>query len=209
MIVHTLKQPFGHVIVENTFDEREYNNVWNELMFLQPKMRNGHDTGASQNMFGATNKNGFGIFLEDFFKFSNHSDIFLCTRKLISNFMISSVSNFDIYFQLFDRINTDTVLTQCYKNGDYYLPHKDSGLFTIVTLLHNTPKKYSGGEFVFPEYNYEVSLENNHSIIFPSMVLHEVKEVITESKNMQDFRYTISMFLQQNNSNNPTNTDKH
>jgi Rps23 Pro-64 3,4-dihydroxylase Tpa1-like proline 4-hydroxylase len=201
MIIHVMKQPFGHIIVENTFDDDAYNAIWQELMFLQPRMKSGYETGASRNLFGAANKNGFGIFLNDIFTSGHYSDIFLSTRQLMGHSVVSAASQVDTYFQLFKRIIKDSVLVQCYRNGDYYLPHKDDSIFTIVTLMHNTPKKYSGGELYFPEYNYEVSLKNNHSIIFASSMLHEVKEVTTLSKDPKDFRYTISMFLEDRENN--------
>jgi len=208
MIIHVMRQPFGHIILENTFSEEAYDIIWNEILFLHPRMKNGHDTGASHNSFGATNKNGFGIFLDDIFKSSQYSDIYTITRELVSHSVVSAASQVDTYFKLFKRVIRDSVLVQCYRNGDYYLPHKDESLFTIVTLLHNTPKNYSGGELYFPEFNYEVSLKNNHSIIFPSVMLHEVKEVVTESKDPRDFRYTISMFLEDREPINPQNADR-
>ena len=198
MNIHIMREPFGHIIIENTFSEEIYVNIWDELQFLYPRMKGGADTGASHNLFGSPNKNGFGIFLNDIFRLPHYSTIFNSTRELVSPSMINTAMQVDTYFKLFKRVVRDSVLVQCYRNGDFYLPHIDDSLFTVVTLLHNTPKKYSGGELCFPEYNYEVSLKNNNSIIFPSVMIHEVKEVVIESKEPKDFRYTISMFLEDN-----------
>jgi len=199
MKIISIQKPFFHVIIEETFDKQEYYEVWNELLFLQPKMKNGHETGAAHNVYGAASKNGFGIFLNDIFVSGNYSQIFRSTRKFFNNSSIADAiesDKSDTYFKLFNRVIRDSVLVQCYKNGDYYFPHNDQSLFTIVSMMYNLPKKYSGGELYFPEYDHKISLENNCSLIFPSVLLHEVKEVKLDSSDPKDFRYTISLFLE-------------
>ena len=196
MKIISIQKPFFHVIIEETFDKQEYYEIWNELLFLQPKMKNGHETNASRNVYGAANKNGFGIFLTDIFVSGNYSQIFRSTRKFFTNPSIADAMKADTYFKLFNRVIRDSILVQCYKNGDYYFPHYDHSLFTIISMMYNPPKKYSGGELYFPEYDHKISLETNCSLIFPSVLLHEVKEVKLDSSDPKDFRYTISLFLE-------------
>lgn len=193
MNIKLIKEPFGHVIIENTFDENDMNALWDEILFLQFRMTN--ETSQAKSNFGSEVKRGSGIFLDNFFLHPNHSVIFSLTRNLVTNKITEDASNLDYYFKLMHRIDNDSILLQCYKNGDYYLPHIDESIFTSVTLMHKEPKKFTGGDFYFPQYNYKPQLKNNYTIIFPSTISHEVEEVKLNSTDPSDFRYTITMFL--------------
>lgn len=190
------REPFPHLIIENIFTEEEYSMVWNELMFITPKMLSPEKTGAGQTLTGDSAKRGKGIFLQHFFADRKMSDIYRISRKMFCD-EIRNVSNaLGLYFQQYNKLVYDSVLLQLYYNGDYYKQHNDDSVFTAVILLHKTPKLYTGGDLIFPQQNYNSNLMNNQAIIFPSIINHEVTEVKLQTNNYDDGRFTISQLCQ-------------
>ena len=52
--------------------------------------------------------------------------------------------------------------------------------FLAFSYFYKEPKKFSGGELIFPKYDYELTCENNSIIIFPGWVEHGVSKVKIE-----------------------------
>lgn len=194
MKLNLIQEPFPHIIIENFYDEKEYPLIWNELIFLAPKMKLPHETAAAKDERGPI-KQGKGIQLDNFFSNQEYSDILMYTRKVIGDGVKKESKKLGLYFELYHCVNKGTLIAQLYRNGDYYLPHKDMFVFSVVILLYKTPKKYEGGELIFPEYDYNPKLANNNAIIFPSIISHEVTEVISNSKLLEDSRFSITQFL--------------
>ena len=59
------------------------------------------------------------------------------------------------------------------------------------------PKKFTGGELFFPEYNYELTCDDNSLIMFPGWVEHGVKKVSIKDSDYHEGngRYCISSFI--------------
>ena len=190
------REPFPHIIINDLFTEEEYALIWKELSFITPKMLSPDKTSAASDFDGNLSKQGKGIFLRDFYLDKSVSDIQKITRKMFCKEIRDACNSLDLYFKQYKKLIHDDVLVQSYYNGDYYNEHDDYAVFTIVTLLHKKPKAYDGGELIFPEYNYNPNLQNNTSIIFPSIILHEVTEVKMQTYNREDGRYTISQLCQ-------------
>jgi Rps23 Pro-64 3,4-dihydroxylase Tpa1-like proline 4-hydroxylase len=189
------KKPFPHIVIDNFFTHEEYSEVWKEIMFLSSKMRPPDETGGAKDR-GIPMKKGMGVFIESFFQDYHDSNIFKYSKKLFQKEYVEAICSSDFFYLPYKGINVSTAtLVQVYRNGDYYLPHKDNSLYTAVTLIHKEPREYSGGEFYFAESNHVVELHNNQTIIFPSIVDHGVSEVKLLSNEIQDARFTISQLL--------------
>ena len=67
---------------------------------------------------------------------------------------------------------------------------------SFPAYFYKEPKKFTGGELFFPEYDYILESKNNSCIIFPSYFLHEVLQVkITDCDYYSGFgRYCMSQF---------------
>jgi predicted 2-oxoglutarate/Fe(II)-dependent dioxygenase YbiX len=195
MIVIPKIDPFPHIIVEETFTNHEYKLIWDELMFLLPNMKTPEKTGAARDLEGNLHKKGIGVFIDQVYADRQFSNILTITRKLFAEEIREASNSLDLYFKLFNKLTTDSVLAQLYYNGDVYKSHTDDSLFTAVTLLHKTPKMYSGGELTFSLFDYCPNLKNNQSIIFPSIIHHEVSEVKMQSNNLDDGRFTLSQLM--------------
>jgi hypothetical protein len=189
------KNPVPHIVIDQFFTPEEYQKVWNEIMFLSPKMRTPDETGTAKSPRGFLKK-GVGVFLEGFYNNPRDSDIFIYCKKIFDQVNVEKISSSNLFFKPFQFVNvTDSALVQMYKNGDFYQPHKDNSLYTAVTLVHKEPKQYNGGDFYFSESNHVVELYSNQTIIFPSFAEHGVSEVKLLSNEIEDARFTISQLL--------------
>ena len=64
-------------------------------------------------------------------------------------------------------------------------------------ILNKKPKKFTGGELFFPEYDYELTCDDNSLIMFPGWVEHGVKKVSIKDSDYHEGngRYCISSFI--------------
>ena len=94
--------------------------------------------------------------------------------------------------------NTDLTKVRYYHDKEYYEPHTDMAYqFLSFSYFYREPKKFTGGELIFPKHDTEYSCENNSMIIFPGWVEHGVKEVSIDNSDYYDGqgRYCISNFF--------------
>jgi len=196
MEISSFKKPFSHIIISDYYTKEEYDLIWNELVYLQPRMRHPQETNAAMRD-GVHLKRGRGIYVDNLFVERNMSEVFNITRKIMSTNEILEIadSKLDTYFKLFKHIDTDSTLVQLYTDGDYYHAHNDSSVFTTTSVLHKTPKPYSGGEFYFPDFDYTVDLTDNQTLIFPSILLHQIREVTLNTDDPMDGRFSISQLM--------------
>lgn len=195
--INIIEQPFPHIILENVFNERELKEIWNELIFLAPKMKppQADMTGTAKNDRNIPLKRGSGVMIDSFFTDPMNSDIMLHFKKIMNSDIARRAKKLGIYFDLYGKVRHGTTLVQMYKNGDYYESHEDYAIFTAVTLFYKSPKTFDGGELYFPEYNYLPKLNNNSTIIFPSPTKHEVTELSSSSNKVEDARFTVTLLL--------------
>ena len=69
--------------------------------------------------------------------------------------------------------------------------------FLAFYYIHKEPKKFYGGDLLFPEYDYKYPCDNNSMIIFPGWVQHSVEKVSIENSDYFDGwgRYAITSFF--------------
>ena len=94
--------------------------------------------------------------------------------------------------------NHDITKVRYYHDGDYYDPHTDRNYqFLAFSYFYREPKRFEGGELVFPRYNYEFACDNNSLIMFPAWVEHGVSKVsINDSDYFDGYgRYAITSFF--------------
>ena len=85
-----------------------------------------------------------------------------------------------------------------YKRQEYYEPHIDKTIqFLAFSYFYREPKKFEGGELIFPKYNYSFSCENNSLIMFPGWVEHGVSKVTIQNSDYFEGcgRYAITSFF--------------
>ena len=190
--------PFPCFIAKDFYNKTELELIWEELNFYTrpEKLLDAKDYGGVVD-----STNAKALCLDSLYNDRNISNILRVNRKIFSEDIKKSFSKLHDCCETFLDINRDETKVRYYHNGDYYKPHIDARYqFVAFTYFYREPKRFSGGELVFPKYNYEFPCYNNSIIIFPGWVEHGVREVSIENSDYYDGwgRYCISSFLDVN-----------
>lgn len=178
--------PFPYVRIFNFYSDDELKLIWEELEFiLNDRIIGGPEkTGTARND-GVVLKKNKGIFLDNLYSDRENSNILTVNRKVFLNLLkISSESNHWVFKNSLESVNWDGTLISYYENSDHYKKHYDVSAFTCLTWFFKKPKKFSGGDLIFSDFNLKIEVEDNSLILFPSGVSHEVSEVKMNPEDM-------------------------
>ena len=190
--------PFPHLILKDFYNEEELELIWEELKFYTKpgKLLEAKDFGGISHR-----TNSHAIQLDELYsekKFRGISNILTVNRKLFDGEILKAFAKIHDCCRTAPVSNWDVTKVRYYHNNDYYQPHTDSAFhFLSFSYFYREPKKFSGGEIFFPDYDYEYSCDNNSMIILPAWVNHGVKEVSIKDSDYYDGwgRYCISNFF--------------
>lgn len=189
---------FPIFVKDNFFSEEEESLIWNGLNKI-------HEL----DLFSPPNETGGAII--DNVQLKKNNGYFLIPERIIDDEIkylyeiLSKVFKSTTYE--YSKINlwTSTILNtrrhssliSYYENNDYYNPHRDISIFTILIWFYREPKKFSGGNLFLHDMEREVEVKNNRLIIIPSRALHSVSPILLseENQNEKNGRYCISLFL--------------
>ena len=189
-------EPFPHLVIENFYDDEELELIWEELNFYTKpgKLLEAKDFGG---VVGKTNSHALS--LDDVYeKYRFLSNILNVNRKLFTS------SALDIFAKIHDCCsqavfsNVDYTKIRYYHNDEYYEPHTDASVqYLAFSYFYKEPKKFTGGELLFPKYDYKLTCDNNSVIIMPGWVEHGVSKVSIEDSDYFDGygRYAITSFF--------------
>ena len=192
-----LNDPFPHMIVENFYNDDELKLIWEELDFYTKdgKLFDAHEFG------GVVDKtNSRAIWLDKVFikKYRSLSNILKVNRKLFDSAVLDAFSSAHDCCSIAKFCNHDTTKVRYYHDGDYYEPHTDRTVqFLGFSYFYREPKKFEGGELIFPKYDYTFSCDNNSLIMMPGWVEHGVSKVSIKDSDYFDGygRYAITSFF--------------
>lgn len=192
------QKPFPYLVVEDFYDEEELGMVWRELEFLLDgnKLMGPEDTGTAYHD-GKPLKQNRGLFLDNAYTDRSLSNILTVNRKLINSGIIQEISKHSLFFKALPDCNEDDTLVSYYENRDHYAQHRDIYCYTSLHWFFKEPKKFTGGELSFPEFDEKIKLKNNKMILFPSSIQHEVSEVKMEEADLGKGlgRFCVSQFF--------------
>ena len=184
MKVNFVKEPFFHLVVEESFSDSD--SFFDEFDMLRERLQTAEQTGSDRHASGNSKKRGRGLFLgEEYQSLKMVSNL----RELILNIGHSKEWKNDAFYRMYQETGWTSFLLNHYNRGDYYKPHWDDGLFTLITFFFDDYKNRIGGDLYFPEYNYLHKCKNNQSILFFSKELHQVTTFESDSN-----RCSISAF---------------
>ena len=191
------KDPFPHMIVENFYNDDELKLIWEELDFYTKdgKLFDAHEFG------GVIDKtNSKAIWLDKIFskKYRNLSNILKVNRKLFDSAVLEAFSSVHDCCSIAKFCNYDVTKVRYYHDGDYYEPHTDKTVqFLGFSYFYREPKKFEGGELIFPKYDYTFNSDNNSLIMMPGWVEHGVSKVSIKDSDYFDGygRYAITSFF--------------
>jgi hypothetical protein len=196
MDIHSIIEPFPHVIITDFYDDNELRLIWQELDFLTyaKKLNPPSRTGQPDNMM----KQNKGLFLDDIYSDRRFSNILQVNRKLFTLPIMKAYADTHYLNENVFNCNSDHTLISYYESSDYYKAHSDLAVVTAVTYFFREPKMFEGGNISFPQFNTTVEIKNNMTIIFPSILKHEVSAIkmSPEAGKFNGYgRYCMSQFL--------------
>ena len=183
----TFLEPFPHLIINNFYNDEELELIWEELKFYTKpgKFLPAKDYGGIE---GYTDSKALcldHLYITGDPNYRPISNILTVNRKVFDDSVLQSFSDIHDCCGLAPETNFDVTKVRYYHDGDYYDPHIDKSIqFLAFSYFYKEPKRFTGGELIFPKYDFELTCENNSLIMFPGWVEHGVKKV-----NMEDFNY--------------------
>tara|TARA_Y100000593_G_C4202980_1_gene282837 strand:- start:162 stop:803 length:642 start_codon:yes stop_codon:yes gene_type:complete len=203
--VYNKKMPY--FVIDDYYTEQELKSVWSEIDFYtnsqdKDKILRAEKTDYAARKKGISQAKSYRWYPEDFL--TNYgiemSPLFRLSNKLSSEELHSNVKDLYPWYNMFANTNVSDVMLSYYEEGDYYKPHIDIGMWTQLIWVTKKSKKWKGGDFCLyteQDKKKKISWKNNRSIIFPSMLKHEVEPIVWKDVEHKfgDGRYTISYFL--------------
>ena len=195
-------EPFPLMVIQNFYNQSELNLIWKELDFYTApnKLFEAKEYGGVVDRTNAK-----AILLDELYKgsenkknFRNISNILTVNRKLFDCGVLDKFSQIHECCTLATESNHDVTKVRYYHNNEYYDPHTDkSVMFLAFSYFFKEPKKFTGGDLIFPKYDFKVPCDNNTMVIFPGWVEHGVRKVTIKDSDYFDGwgRYCISSFF--------------
>ena len=199
-------EPFPLMVVNNFYNDFELALIWQELMFYTAPNK----LLAAENYGGVVGKtNAKALVLDDIYinhsktnedgiNFRNLSNILTVNRKLFKCGVLEKFSELHGCTSIANKSNHDTTKVRYYHNNEYYDPHTDSSTqFLAFSYFYREPKKFKGGDLIFPKYDFKIPCNNNTMVIFPGWVEHGVRKVTIKDSDYYDGwgRYAITSFF--------------
>ena len=198
--VDILKDPFPHLILYNFYNVNELKLIWEELNFYtkKDKLLEAKDYGGIPEK-----TNSKAIWLDKVYldKYRSLSNILTVNRKMFDKVILDLFSDIHDCCSIAKDCNFDVTKVRYYHNGDAYEPHTDRVIqFLGFSYFYKEPKKFEGGELIFPKYDYTFNCPNNSLIMMPGWVEHGVTEVKIDDSDYFDGygRYAITSFFGNN-----------
>jgi len=193
MVIHKIKEPFPHLIIEDFYSEDELKLIWRELDFLTSpnKLMPANLDGSTQN------SNALSLSLVNIYKDLKYSNISFINKKILSCEIKDAFLSLSEFFGHMSLINHMFIKIKYYENGHNYHKHQDIARFTGINYLYKEPKKFEGGDLYFDDYKYKIELKNNMFILFMGCLWHSVTPIILneDAYITGNGKYSITNFL--------------
>ena len=196
-IYHKIYNPCPYLIIENTFNQKDLELIWEELEFLNHpgKLLSPRETESAESLDGTLLKKNKSVFLDELFSYNkNFSNILRINKSVLSNQTKQLYSELNFGYHSIWQTDSHSTLINYYEHGDYYDSHMDSALQTFVTFFYKEPKQFSGGDFWITDFNHKIEIENNMTIVIPSFLNHHVDTVEMENEIYGNGRYSMTIF---------------
>ena len=171
MKIDHINEEFPYTIVRELYTEEQKERIWKEL-----------DEHQSNLQRVENNRNRCWCRILDNISYTLH-----VSNEVFENKLKTIVDN--------TLVPDETSFLSYYEDGDYFKPHEDNCKLTVLNWMYKEPKRFTGGDLVFPDYNKTIAIESNKVIIFPSKITHAVNTTSMDKKFKGMGRWCITHFL--------------
>jgi Rps23 Pro-64 3,4-dihydroxylase Tpa1-like proline 4-hydroxylase len=170
------------IVIDNFYSKEQLNVILPQCINLSSQFMDPENTSGAK-LEGKIIKSNRGVFV-DKLPFQES----LRDKTFTDNLIITCS-----FYKVFRDLKNIKTLISLYNDGDFYGKHIDDSIFTMVTYVHETPKKYTGGDIIlhscYSNATATIESKNNRAVIFPSCTPHEVTLVSGSG------RFCISNFI--------------
>lgn len=197
---------FPFLYADNWYTPEEEVLIWKELDFLTNPIamrriemdKEEQGVGPARNKDGTSMNKAWRVELDPTYLRREVSHILrLQSPKIHSNKIQDAIKETAPNFRMFGMTNFDMMSVGYYEGDDYYEPHQDLFMMTIICWFHHTPKLYTGGDFTFTDTDANLECNHNRMVMFPSYYRHAVdpiKKLNLFPAEMGWGRYAIQTF---------------
>jgi hypothetical protein len=196
MKVEFVEKPFEHFLLEDIFNDQEFEVVTNEIKTIgESAFSNNSDILKSNETSEEVKRTGF--WLSNVYKdFRRYSNVYkLCAGKLYGEEALDYFYSVSVLGKYIKWSTSDDMLITKYQDQDHYERHHDRSSATALIHIWNKDFIFKGGDLIFPEYNYTYKVKNNSGIIFPGCVMHEVNKITCSDTQPGSGRFCITNFI--------------
>ena len=208
MKIKTYNTKIPYIVIDDWYTKEELKDTWSELDFYtncQEKdkiLRADETIVARDDLTDKSLAESYRWYPNQFFtsEYKTMSSIHVNAKKFICQELHEEIKHLYPWYNMFTSTNVSSPMISYYEGGDYYKPHHDSFMYTVLIWVTKKPKIWTGGDlFLQPVENKEkkVLFKNNRAVIFPSMMTHAVSPIewIKKPKDIGHGRYTVTYFL--------------
>lgn len=182
-----LDEAHYYLKITNLFEENELRELWKEIDFLLDPIKLSSDTSTARDSHNNLKSQKNGVFIDSIYTDRKYSNIFKYYKKHLNDKLYEITRANSYYWSVLPTTGSDCTLLNYYQDGDHYREHEDSALFSQVIFLNKEPKKFTGGNLVFTEFNECITPENNSLVMFPSFYTHKVETTfLTEDQQTKN-----------------------
>tara|TARA_R100000656_G_scaffold78135_1_gene57538 strand:- start:547 stop:1170 length:624 start_codon:yes stop_codon:yes gene_type:complete len=189
---------FPFIVADNWYSPEEEKLIWKELDFYYRPDNLEPASDFSAKTKGVILSNSWRIYPDAMFtqKYKNVSSIMTAKKKFTYRPFLDFVKKAMPQGIQFATTNRDATMISYYDHAQEYKPHHDDPQFTILIWFYKSPKKFTGGDFIFTQPNVNVKCKHNRMVLFPSYYLHQVTPILMEQehRNKGLGRFTITHF---------------
>lgn len=185
MNIERFPEPIDALLITNTFSDRERTNVFNEIKSFK--------------------KDDNGVWLSDVYKDLEMSSINRNTLEVFfGTEVFEPLVNMNSLYGIYGHVNNHSTVVRYYGDRQSSVIHYDAAAFTVKTFLFDEPKGFTGGNVTLQvggEIAYEMDIQDNMSVIFPSSYYVSLSEVSLTDPSIEDsglFVITSYLFVESN-----------
>jgi len=192
MIIHKIREPFPHLVIEDFYNKDELKLIWQELDFLTSPSKL-----MPANLNGSIEANHLSVVLDHVYSNRSISDILTINRKALSKEIKDVFVELDPLLAHVNLVNSDLTKIKYYENYNGYKKHQDLARFTALTYFYKEPKAFEGGDLYFNDFDYTIKLKNNMLVLFVGALWHESLPVSLKQNGhiTGNGKYTMTQFL--------------